>query len=274
MATDWQGLWTELNERQRLFLKLLYERERAREQTYRSREYSRSPLRKGGEWRWVDHQGDLCDRLYHDHQLTDPGEGSTWKALDDRGYVERRWRDERVLLGWVTILSVRLTRRGRQLVREVLRREPPEPAPANLPEWAHLPPSQEWPDNWRADLDRIAAPVARAACVRLLHHKPDLVKEGFLHSLRTQLIEWLDQPTAERRYRSPLSPRQMENLIGIWQAQARVRVDKADAQEQEPPDADWVDVPLPGGGHARVAPDCPEETLAALRALAEAAQRR
>lgn len=136
MAIDWSGMWAALNERQQLFLRLLYEREREEERYYMSEAMMFSPKRKGGEWRWIDHQKDLCDLLHQRHQLTDPGEGSTWKALESRGYVERRWRHEpyyvvvglRIYGRQELVLSVRFTRRGRQLVREQLRREAQAPA--------------------------------------------------------------------------------------------------------------------------------------------------
>ena len=225
MAIDWTGMWQELNVRQQLFLQLLYERERQREVIYTSQDYSRSPLRKGGEWRWIDHQGDLCHLLYHRHQLTDPGEGSTWKALDDRGFVERRWRDVKDCFGRMhVILSVRLTRRGRQLLREKLRREVPEPVAQPLPEWAHLSASLAWPETWRSGLERIPDPLNRAACIRLLYSELEtdgFTAQGFpkawcfLSSVREQLVQWLEKPKG-RRYRQPLSPRQFDTLVGLW----------------------------------------------------------
>ena len=230
MAIDWAGMWQELNERQQLFLELLVERERQKETYYMSRAATQEPLRKGGEWRWIDHQGDLCNLLYRRHNLTDPGEGSTWKALDDRGFVERDWRHERDPLGRIhVILSVRLTRRGRKLFREKLRRENPEPVVQPLPEWAQLVASDDWPENWQSGLELVTDPLERAACVLLLDtdlERDEFTARGlprawcFLSSVREQLVRWLERPK-ERRYRKPLSPRQFETLIGLWQKQGR-----------------------------------------------------
>lgn len=54
--------------------------------------------------------------------LLDPGAGSTWAALEERGPIERRYDQIEVMslahgTRWATILWVKLTLQGRKMVR-------------------------------------------------------------------------------------------------------------------------------------------------------------
>jgi len=86
------AMWAELNERQRAYLRALYDcdqaEERARRQMAARGHWSRA---QASEWRWVMYEPvSLPSALYSALRtagLVDPGTGSTWAALRDRGLV-------------------------------------------------------------------------------------------------------------------------------------------------------------------------------------------
>lgn len=119
--------WRQLNERQQEYMRILYSHETNREKIYLSRNNSQSELRKGGEWRWMPHNtiagiGDSLDNA----GIRDQGTGSTYKALETRGYIETRITKQHTPgWGWWDLLEVRLTTAGRSLAKQVKASETP-----------------------------------------------------------------------------------------------------------------------------------------------------
>ncbi len=145
MATDWAGLWHGMNDRQRHFLTTLYWTESGRAAYYNSQRAMFDPLKKGAAWRWMVHNppgqtGGLRDKLgeeaEYDRQtgkrrekdeklLNNQGSGSTYKVLEELGYLERKWESTEVFSmvygsKWIDVLWVRLTPRGRKLAKMFL----------------------------------------------------------------------------------------------------------------------------------------------------------
>jgi hypothetical protein len=78
--------------------------------------------------------------------------------------------------------------------------------------WAVVPP--EWPEQWQRALllvkERAGMP-ALAAVVKLLQTKT--FRSTFRKSLRDQIVEWMETPEEERKYKLPLSPRQFDAIM-------------------------------------------------------------
>lgn len=140
MAIRWQELWTDLNERQRHFLGVMHRRECELAAYYNSQKAMFDPRKKGAEWRWIRHNGehglaqhlnlDARDKEAEDEKAlrNNQGSGATYKALEERGLIERRWQQE-VQFSFVhgeqvvSLLDVRLTPRGRRLVKTITETE-------------------------------------------------------------------------------------------------------------------------------------------------------
>ena len=138
MAIGWQELWADLNERQRHFLGVMYRRESELAAYYNSQKAMFDPRKKGAQWRWMRHNGEhgLAQHLNLDAKededekalRNNQGSGATYKALEERGLIERRWQQE-VLFSLVygeqvvSLLDVRLTPRGRRLVKTIAETE-------------------------------------------------------------------------------------------------------------------------------------------------------
>ena len=163
MAIEWEALWQQLNARQRHFLTTLYQAEQDRAAYFHSQRAMFDPLKKGTEWRWLVHNpvggGGLQDKLdsaarqaasgnFVDEGLANnQGSGSTYKALEQYGYLDRRWETVEaysVAFGSrsVAVLSVRLTARGRKLAKMMLAKaiaaETTLNGPAEKPELAQV----------------------------------------------------------------------------------------------------------------------------------------
>ncbi len=109
-------VWTELNERQRAYLRTLYECDQATESARREQaargHWDRAPA---SVWRWQMY-GPADSALYmrlHAAGLVDPGTGSTWTALENRKLVQCRY----VPAFGVRLLEVQITPLGRKVVR-------------------------------------------------------------------------------------------------------------------------------------------------------------
>ena len=138
MAIGWQELWTDLNERQRHFLCVMHRRECELAAYYNSQKAMFDPKKKGAEWRWMRHNGEhgLAQYLNLDAKdnedekalRNNQGSGATYKALEERGLIKRRWQQEvqfSLVYGEqiVSLLDVRLTLRGRRLVKTITETE-------------------------------------------------------------------------------------------------------------------------------------------------------
>jgi len=132
MAIRWRQLWEDLNERQRHFLRVMYRRESDLAAYYNSQKAMFDPRKKGAEWRWMRHNGDSGLARHLDVGAEDEealrnnqGSGVTYKALEERGFIERRWEAVTMTsLAYgprvVHLLDVRLTPKGRRLCKMLL----------------------------------------------------------------------------------------------------------------------------------------------------------
>lgn len=119
----------DLNPRQKAYLEALYECDQTNEQYRKQRAikgfWDNTPA---SEWRWIvygrtEPASDLWIALRR-QKLVDEGSGSTWQALEKRGFVECRW--QRFSTGG-TYLEVKITPKGRKLVRSWTAEAPKPP---------------------------------------------------------------------------------------------------------------------------------------------------
>jgi hypothetical protein len=124
-------MWAELNERQRVYLRTLYECDQATEAGRCERaargHWDRTPA---SEWRWQTY-GPVAppSRLYwalRGAGLVDPGTGSTWQALEDRKLVRCRYAPDAF---GVQLLEVQITPLGRKVVRAATGEQRPKSPP-------------------------------------------------------------------------------------------------------------------------------------------------
>lgn len=122
-------VWAELNERQRDYLRTLYECDQAEEASRRERaargHWDRTPARV---WRWQMY-GPADSALYtrlRTAGLVDPGTGSTWTALENRRLVQCRYVPDTF---GMQLLEVQITALGRKLVRAATGEQRPKPPP-------------------------------------------------------------------------------------------------------------------------------------------------
>ncbi len=135
--------WESLNERQRAYLRALYDCDQAEESARRAAaargHWSRTPAR---EWRWqmygpVAPPSALYEQL-RQAKLIDPGTGATWQALEDRGLVLCRYTKDAM---GVQLLEVQIMPKGRKVVRAATGEQRPKPLPKGTlreRQWAAL----------------------------------------------------------------------------------------------------------------------------------------
>jgi hypothetical protein len=130
--------WDELNERQRQFLTVIYERDQAAEAAEKGVWNRGQRSRPADQWRWLPYnsEGGLQQALGSRYKIDDPGIGSTHEALKRRGLVETKITREQGLLGPWDLLWLKLTTRGRAVVRSGLGVKLPKKLPAGtLQRW-------------------------------------------------------------------------------------------------------------------------------------------
>lgn len=139
MATDWVELWQALNKRQQAYLQAIYKLDQANEHYYQHawRVSHQGYPPPASQWRWIIY-GPVypmsnLEQALREQRLIDPGTGSTFESLDQRGYIERKWDEE-------TLLSVKMTARGRRVIR----------AATGQPKRQKRPPGQLSKSQWRA----------------------------------------------------------------------------------------------------------------------------
>lgn len=140
MATDWVGFWQALNERQQAYLQAIYELDQANEQYYKQ---SWHVSRQGypppsSEWRWILYGPvspmSKLEQALRAQRLIDPGTGSTFESLDQRGCIERKWDEE-------TLLYVKMTARGRRVIKAATgqpKRQKRHPGQLSKSQWRAL----------------------------------------------------------------------------------------------------------------------------------------
>jgi hypothetical protein len=142
--------WAALNDRQRLYLKEIYEADQSAEASAKASRYSPP----ASEWRWVLYSinapKDLVGRStiqWHVERAgkLDTGAGSSLAALKRRGLVEvwHTWI-ELPLLGPTPCVKVKMTQAGRAAVRAGLGIAPPTRIPTGLLTKAYLWDAMAW----------------------------------------------------------------------------------------------------------------------------------
>lgn len=115
MTEDWQGL----NKRQKQYLNHIFDVDQATEYAVKM-EASRGRWNSipASVWRWIPYNasGASLYRKLQDDKLIDPGTGSTFESLAERGYIDRKWESTGIL--GMSILYVYLLPKGRKLVRK------------------------------------------------------------------------------------------------------------------------------------------------------------
>jgi hypothetical protein len=139
------GLPHGLNERQQIYLEVLYAIDRDNEEAQARRWHATRERQPAEQWRWITYGVDhpaasatpVQQQLGQRHML-DAGAGATLAALQRRGLIELRRTAQDSPGGPVWHTQVRLTRTGRAAGR-ALRPSPAHVAPdkALLPEWLH-----------------------------------------------------------------------------------------------------------------------------------------
>jgi hypothetical protein len=130
--------WADLNERQQEYMKAIYGTDQEQEEWERQRAARHRRSRPADEWRWAQYAN--TDRGYTplkqrivEKDLNDPGTGSTFRALENRELILVRYEGT---FSEYSIPSIRLTTKGRKLVRQAIGYQPAKKPPVGtLQEW-------------------------------------------------------------------------------------------------------------------------------------------
>ena len=137
----------DLNERQLFYLQAIYQLDQIQESYQRRKSAERFDRTPAKIWRrvWYDNNpavgGMMRTELYnrlHAAGYVDPGTGSTFKALADRGLIDRHWSS---YSDGTLALAVTITRAGRALIRSITDTPAPKKRPAGqlkLRQWEAL----------------------------------------------------------------------------------------------------------------------------------------
>lgn len=125
---------TALNKRQIVYLLAAYEFDQTAENQNKSSLLRGERSRPASDWRWIEYGPEGAPRIFNydpplrkllkEEKLVDQGAGSTWKNLTERGFVLRRYEQQRFGQTLWDILYVQITRKGRRLARELLGETP------------------------------------------------------------------------------------------------------------------------------------------------------
>ena len=136
-----QDAWSRLNTRQHLYMKAIFEADQAQERNERQRASMDQRSQSAKKWCWITYADTihghtpLKQRLV-DGKVVDPGTGSTFKALEERGYILVKSEHVAPHPRSDVIVYVRLTTKGRALVRKALNLSPFRTVPVGtLREW-------------------------------------------------------------------------------------------------------------------------------------------
>ena len=160
--------WADLNERQQQYMQAIYETDQEQEADERGTWKRGGKPRLASVWRWMEYGvfdgvGSTLYTKLHLRKLIDEGTGSTFNALEIRGFIKCKYtwkRRDGDREAFERFLMLQLTKEGRALVRVATGAKAYRPgAPGVLKEW-----------HWKA---MVAAWRARPAGV-----KSDLGKYG------------------------------------------------------------------------------------------------
>ncbi len=137
--------WDDLNERQQTYLQLIYTQDQLQEGYERRRATREWSSRPADQWRWTLYANEVhghtpLKQAIKDAKMVDPGTGSTFKALEERGLILAESERINPHVRSDLIVNVQITKAGRKLVCSAL----------NITARATLPVGtlREW--HWRA----------------------------------------------------------------------------------------------------------------------------
>jgi len=129
--------WGDLTKRQQHYLQAIYEVDQENERHEKSQWSRGGRSRPASEWRWMFYgiqspaDGDSpLRRSLNASGLVDTGTGSTFKALEKRGYIQCRYPHP-----GTKVLDIQITPKGRKLVREASEKASERPPIATLRQW-------------------------------------------------------------------------------------------------------------------------------------------
>jgi hypothetical protein len=117
--------WDDLNERQQTYLKLIYENDQVQEQNEKWRAARTWHVQPASVWRWIlyantEYGHTPLKQAIKDAGYVDPGTGSTFKALEERGLILAESTRINPHRRSELIVNVQITKAGRRLVRSAL----------------------------------------------------------------------------------------------------------------------------------------------------------
>jgi len=129
--------WGDLTKRQQHYLQAIYEVDQENERQEKGRRSQDGRPRPASEWRWMFYgiqsptgsDSPLRGRL-NAMGLVNSGTGSTFKALEKRGYIQCRYPYART-----KVLDIQMTPKGRQLAREASAKTAERPPVGALRQW-------------------------------------------------------------------------------------------------------------------------------------------
>ena len=134
--------WADLNERQQEYMKIIYETDQIQEQNEKKRASYDRYSRPADQWRYMEYAATISGytpfkRRLVEKGLVDPGTGSTFEALEKRGLILVRYEGT---FSEYSLPSIRLTTKGRKLVRQAIGYQSAKKSPTGI--------LQEW--HWKA----------------------------------------------------------------------------------------------------------------------------
>ena len=212
--------WGDLNIRQQEYLQAIYEVDQEQE-AYEHSVWTRSGRpRPAREWRWIEYgvfdgvPTDLYAKLYL-RKLIDEGTGSTFNALESRGFITCKYTQIRKngQLTFERFPMLQITPQGRKLVREAIGmpREKPFP-PGTLREWHWRAMAEAWkarPQGLKSDGMSEYGGIGWPSWLRLRDYKAGALIEEYQtwgeklpHMSATPQIYWIClSPFGEQFYR-------------------------------------------------------------------------
>lgn len=236
--------WDSLNERQRLYMEVLYHADQDTERFWKGAWGRGEKAPPASEWRWLAYGnvgstlaplGKLQLRL-ESRGVRDPGSGSTISTLEERGLIETRQKPS--MIGYQ--LEVKLTTLGRAACRagglDPGRAGSPGRGQLSEALWSML------VDVWAAGPEGLERNVISRGWLRLIEREPEPLVER-------KPASDTDFATYYGPWRLRLTDAGRQHYAQHWEAYARLYPD--------------VDAPHPGGG--LVWPPQVDETLQRLR---------
>jgi len=144
--------WAELNERQQQYMQAIYETDQEQEADERSLWKRGGTPRPAREWRWMEYGvfngvgSTLYTKLYL-RKLIDEGTGSTFNALEARGFITCKYTDLRRNgdRTFDRFLMLQITKEGRAIVRSATGAKAYRPGtPGSLREWHWRAMAEAW----------------------------------------------------------------------------------------------------------------------------------